>query len=146
MPLTVAEQQAETLATFSRVERIEAVAATLDDNAAAKLRDIVEEMIDSTPPVRITAAAKLLNLSKPTIHAWCERGVLKRADGSPVRTLDPHRLHAVLHIVRDLRVLADQPGNLLEQVWHRLQDRTLLETEELREGLASWRAGDVVEA
>lgn len=148
MNVNLAEQREHTLGTFDVVEELEAVAAELDESKADRLHDVVEQLLDQMPPVRVTVAASLLGLSKPTIAKWCERGVLRPAVDATtsVQTLEPHRLHEVLHVVNELRAAAQKPGNLVEQVWHRLQDQALLETDEVRAGLAAWKAGDLQDA
>lgn len=151
MNVSVAEQQRDAFNKFDVVERLERIAAAvgeLDKPHARELDQLAEDVVDSIRPVRIAIAASLLSLSTPTIRAWSERGLLTPAADSttPAQTLDPHRLHQVLHVVRALRELGEKPGNLADQVWHRLQDRALLDRDDLREGLDAWRSGDVVDA
>lgn len=146
MSVKVADQHEQVLGAFRRVERIEEIAARVPDAEAGGLHVVVDEMLDEMPPVRVAVAAELLELTKPTVTKWCERGVLRSVAGAKVRSLDPHRLHEVLHIVRELRAAADKPGNLIDEVWHRLQDRALLESDEVRRGLAAWKAGNLQEA
>jgi hypothetical protein len=148
---TVAAQKHDTLAMFAHVERLEEIAAGLDERdapAARKLYELADEVVSAVSPVRISIAADLLKVSRVTVQAWCRRGVLKAAEPSKVavRTLDPHRLHDVLHLVKELRELGEKPGGLAEQVWYRLEDRALADSEELQKGLEAWRSGDVVDA
>ncbi|MGX7825356.1 hypothetical protein ACTG9Q_09700 [Actinokineospora sp. 24-640] len=146
MNVKLAEQRERALDTFRRVERIEAVAATVPDAAADELYDVVDEMLEEMPPVRVGVAAEILGLTKPTVSKWRERGVLKPATDTPVQTLDPHRLRDVLRIVKELRAASEQPGNLVDEVWYRLQDQVLLESDDVRAGLAAWKSGNVQDA
>jgi DNA-binding transcriptional MerR regulator len=150
--ISTQRQRQETEAKFEVVEEIESIAATVratHPQEAERLDDLVTRVVDSVEPVKISVAAALLDLSRNTVVAWCKRGVLTSApsSGSLVRTLDPHRFHRVLHLVNELRQHnAAGRGELLEQVYQRLQDQRLIDSPELQEGIAAWRAGDVVDA
>lgn len=148
---TVAAEKHETLVMFAHVEKLEAIANRVDqsdETSAQELYDLAESVVGQVPPVRIAVAAELLDVTKVTIKSWCQRGILARAESSmtPVQTLDPHRLHEVWHIVRDLREIGSKPGNLAEQIWHRLEDRQVTESEAFLQGVREWQAGDVLDA
>lgn len=56
-------------------------------------------------------------------------------------------VHKVYSIVKRLRELGNAKRHtLLEQVWHRLQDKAELESGDVQAGLAAWRSGDVTKA
>jgi hypothetical protein len=50
-------------------------------------------------------------------------------------------VHAVSHLVSELRA-AGQDGDLLDQVWRRLEDAALLDRADLRESLDQMRRGE----
>ncbi|MDX3188619.1 hypothetical protein PV458_09470 [Streptomyces sp. MN03-5084-2B] len=146
----VAEQVTRTRVAFERVERLERIADALaarHDPSAAELRDVVDDLVDDVEPVRVAAAAEVLKVSKMTITSWLRRGIFKRAAAEAnVVVLDPHRLHAVLHILEELRRAGIKPGNFAEQLWHRLEDGELAESDFFLRGLEDYRAGRVQKA
>jgi hypothetical protein len=83
----------------------------------------------------------LLDLSDKTVRAWTDEGVLKATGHGPNLTLDPLRVHEVMHLVRDLRA-AGHDRNLLDAVWYRLSDQALLDREDLRESVEQMRRGE----
>lgn len=92
--------------------------------------------------MRPKIASSLLELSEKTVRAWARQGVLhETGEASRTLKLDPQRLHEVLHLVRDLRAVRHDRG-LLEAVWHRLSDASLLEREDLAESLAQVQRGE----
>jgi hypothetical protein len=57
--------------------------------------------------------------------------------------LDVPSVHAISHVLREIR--ADGVDrDLLEHVWHRLEDQALLDRADPREGIEQLRRGDVV--
>lgn len=113
----------------------------------AELYEAVLQLIKLMPPIPVAVAAELLDMSKPTVSRWASEGVLRTVDGDrPVMQLDPERLHEVRSLVRDLREQGAKPGQLMEQVWWRLEDNALMRRDDLQESLAELRRGDVVEA
>jgi hypothetical protein len=79
--------------------------------------------------VATVIAAKILALSEKTVRAWAAAGLLTAGQRSP-RLLAEIRADG---LERDL----------LEHVWHRLEDRALLDRADLRESIEELRAGDV---
>ena len=141
--MTVAAEQERIETVFEQVEEIEQIADTLapDDERRARLLRVAKRFLSGCAPVRPRIAAVLLQLSEPTIRAWARQGVLTSVPTrSPRLVLDPSRLHAVLHLVRDLQ-RSGQTNGLLEAVWYRLSDHALLEREDLAESLKEMRSG-----
>lgn len=139
--MTVAAERELINNLFDRVEAIEEVASTFDpdDKRREKLLWVVDRALADCPHIRPVIAADLLHLSQPTIRSWVDEGILTTAPAN--RTLlEPQRLHEVWHLVRDLRK-AGRTRGLLDVVWHRLQDRALLEREDLAESLEQMRRG-----
>src|SRR5262245_29280227 len=91
--------------------------------SSAQLLRIAAQRLSECPPIRVSTAALLLELSEPTIRTWTREGVLEAAREAPRLLLDPRRLHEALHAVRDLREQG-QTAELLEDVWHRLSNKT----------------------
>jgi hypothetical protein len=142
--MTVAVEHQLVRQLFDRVEEIEDIAGTLDheDERRERLLHVAQTAIDDCVPIRSRIAADLLKLSEPTVRSWVKEGVLTTAPGtSRVLTLDPHRLHQVMHLVRDLRHAGRTKG-LLDAVWHRLSDSALLEREDLTESIEQMNRGE----
>lgn len=139
--MTVMLEASEVLATLERVEKIETVAATLDDDRRATLCQVIEDTLAHTPPVRPRIAASILGLNEKTVRAWAAEGVLASTTKAPRLLLDAARLHQVLHLVRDLRAAGKKRG-LLDEVYRRLTDAALLDREDLAESLEQMRRGE----
>jgi DNA-binding transcriptional MerR regulator len=145
--MTVTTEQLLVRHLFDRVEEIEDIADTLDhdDDRRARLLRVASHAIADCGPIRSRIAAELLQLSEPTIRSWVREGLLAKAEGtSRVLTLDPSRLHEVMHLVDDLR-RAGRTKGLLDAVWHRLSDTALLERDDLTESIEQMRRGEGVE-
>lgn len=130
---------------FADVEKLESVADTLSGQSEAALREVATAMIRRIGPVRAAIVADMLQLSQPTVRKWVSAGLLVEAPGHAVMHVDPTRLHRVLHLVRDLRARGLRNKELAEQLWWSLEDRALLEREDLQKSLAQMRGGEVVE-
>jgi len=140
--VTIAVEERRLRSLFERVEVVEDVARTLaeDDERRAKLLAVSNAALADEGTIRPVIAARLLGLSEKTVRAWAASGVLTVARRSPRLLLDVHSVHAVSHIIRELRA-AGHNRDLLDQVWPRLTDAALLEREDLQESLAQMRRG-----
>lgn len=130
---------------FERVETIEEVADTLpeDDDRRTKLLAVSRETLAEEGTVRPVIAAKILGLSEKTVRAWAVAGLLSARQHAPRLLLDVPSVHAVSHVLREIR--ADGLGrDLLEHVWRRLEDQALLDRADLQESIEQMRRGDVV--
>ncbi len=87
------------------------------------------------------STARLLGLSEKTVRAWAAAGVLAVARRSPRMLLDVRSVHAVSHLVSELRA-AGQGRDLLDQVWRRLEGAALLDRDDLRDSMAQMRRGE----
>ncbi len=142
--MTVAAEETRVKSALEHVEAIEEIADSLgeEDARRAKLLRIASSLLADIGPLRPSVAARLLQLSEPTVRTWAREGVLTTAEQESKRPLlDPHRVHQVMHLVRDLRA-AGRERNLLEAVWYRLSDRALLDREDLQESLEQMRRGE----
>jgi hypothetical protein len=139
--MTIAVEERRLRSLFERVEAVEDVARTLaeDDERRATLLAVSDSALAGT--VRPVIAARLLGLSEKTVRAWAAAGVLAVARSSPRLLLDIRSVHAVSHLVSELRA-AGQDRDLLDQVWRRLTDAALLDRDDLRESLGQMRRGE----
>jgi hypothetical protein len=141
--MSVAAEQSRIQHLFEQVEGIEAVAKTLaePDERRTRLLHIAETLVVTAGAIRPVIAAAILELSERTVRTWTDEGVLKAAGHGPNLTLEPLRLHGVMHLVQDLRA-AGQDRNLLDAVWYRLSDQALLDREDLHESIEQVRRGE----
>jgi hypothetical protein len=141
--MTIAVEERRLRSLFERVEVIEDVARTLpaDDERRARLLAVSDSALAEEGTIRPVIAARLLGLSEKTVRAWAAAGVLAVARRSPRLLLDVRSVHAVSHLVSELRA-AGQDRDLLDQVWRRLEDAALLDREDLRESLDQMRRGE----
>ncbi len=141
MSIAVEERRIRSL--FDRVEAVEDVARTLPegDERRAKLLAVSNATLEDEGTIRPVIAARLLGLSEKTVRAWAAQGVLTVAQRVPRLLLDMQSVHAVSHIVRDLRD-AGKDRDLLDEVWRRLSDEALLERPGLKESIEQMRRGE----
>ncbi len=145
MIMSVATEEQRIRNLIERVETIEEVAGTLpeDDDRRARLLAVSRDALAEEGSVRPVIAAKILGLSEKTVRAWAAAGLLTAGQRSPRLLLDLPSVHAISHVLREIR--ADGlDRDLLEHVWHRLEDRALLDRADLRESIEQLRRGDVV--
>jgi hypothetical protein len=141
--MTIAVEEKRLRSLFERVEVVEDVARTLpeDDERRARLLAVSDSALEEEGTIRPVIAARLLGLSEKTVRAWAAAGVLTVTQRSPRLLLDVRSVHAVSHLVSELRA-AGQDRDLLDQVWRRLEDAALLDREDLRESLGQMRRGE----
>lgn len=141
--MTVMAETQQLLDLFEQVEEIEQVAGTLPehDGRRAKLNSVVAKALAKAPPVRPVVAGELLDLTEKTVRAWAQEGVLTVSRTEPRMLLDAGRLHQVLHLVGDLR-RAGKTRGLLDEVYRKLADRTLLDRSDLTESLEQMSNGE----
>jgi DNA-binding transcriptional MerR regulator len=141
--MTIAVEEKRVRSLFERVEVVEEVAMTLadDDERRAKLLAVSNAALADEGTIRPVIAARLLGLSEKTVRAWAAEGVLAVAQRSPRLLLDVQSVHAVSHIIRELRSLG-KDRDLLDEVWRRLADAALLERDDLRESIEQMRRGE----
>ena len=141
--MTIAVEEKRLRSLFERVEVVEDVARTLpeDDERRARLLAVSDSALAEEGTIRPVIAARLLGLSERTVRAWAAAGVLTVAQRSPRLLLDVRSVHAVSHLVSELRA-AGQDRDLLERVWHRLEDAALLDRADLRDSLDQMRRGE----
>jgi hypothetical protein len=141
--MSIAVEERRIRGLLERVEAVEEVAMTLADNdeRRAKLLAVSDAPLADEGTVRPVIAARLLGLSEKTVRTWAAEGVLDIAQQSPRLLLDVRSVHAVSHVVRDLRALG-QDRDLRDEVWRRLSDAALLEREDLQESLDQMRRGE----
>jgi hypothetical protein len=67
--------------------------------------------------------------------------VLTIAQRTPRLLLDVQSVHAISHIIRELRSLG-KDRDLFDEVWRRLADAALLERGDLQESIGQMRQGE----
>jgi DNA-binding transcriptional MerR regulator len=143
--VSVATEEQHMRSLFERVEAIEEVANTLPegDDRRAKLLAVSRDALAEEGSVRPVIAAKILGLSEKTVRAWAAAGLLSTRQRSPRLLLDVRSVHEIGHILRAVR--ADGlDRDLVEHVWHRLEDQALLNRADLQESIEQLRRGEVV--
>jgi len=145
VPVSVAAEEQRIRSLFERVEAIEEVAVTLpeDDDRRARLLAVSRDALAEEGSVRPVIAAKVLGLSEKTVRAWAAAGLLSTRQRSPRLLLDVPSVHEVSHILRAVRA-EGLDRDLLEHVWHRLEDQALLNRDDLQESIAQMRRGEVI--
>jgi excisionase family DNA binding protein len=140
--MTIALEEARLRSLLKRVETLEDVASTLDanDERRKRLLEVTRADLDDAEPVRPIIAAKLLGISEKTVRAWVEAGVLKAERDRPRLLLDLASVHTVSHLLNELRA-AGQDRDLLDAIWHRLIDDSVLDRDDLAESLDQMRQG-----
>jgi hypothetical protein len=143
--MSVATEERRIRSLFERVETIEEVAGTLPegDDRRARLLAVSRDALAEEGSVRPIIAAKILGLSEKTVRAWAAAGLLAARQQSPRLLLDVPSVHAISHVLRDIRS-DGLDRDLLEHVWHRLEDQALLDRTDLAESIDQLRRGDVV--
>ncbi len=141
--MTIAVEEKRLRGLFERVEVVEDVARTLPehDERRARLLAVSDSALAEEGTIRPVLAARLLGLSEKTVRAWAAAGALTVAQRSPRLLLDVRSVHAVSHLISELRA-AGQDRDLLDQVWRRLEDAALLDREDLRDSLDQMRRGE----
>lgn len=141
--MTIAVEEKRVRNLFKWVDTVEDVASTFaeDDERRARLLGVSTAVLADEGSVRPVIAARLLGLSEKTVRTWAKQGVLTIARRSPRLLLDLQRVHAISHVIRELRA-AGKDRDLLDEVWHRLSDVALLERDDLKESLDQMRRGE----
>jgi hypothetical protein len=139
----VSVEAARTQELLARIETLEEIADSLDaaDPNRAKLLDVITQELGQVPPLRPVVAASVLELTEKTVRAWAAEGVLTISQHHPRLLLDADRVHEVWHLVRDLKQ-AGMTRGLLDEVYRRLVDQSLLDREDLQESLDQMRRGE----
>jgi hypothetical protein len=143
--MSVATEEQRIRSLFGHVETIEEVASTLPEHDArrARLLAVSREALAEEGTVRPVIAAKILGLSEKTVRAWAAAGLLSATQRSPRLLLDVPSVHAISHVLREIR--ADGlDRDLLEHVWRRLEDQALLDRADLQESIEQMHQGEVV--
>lgn len=109
--------------------------------AAGSLRRVRERLVGAA--VRVSTAAKLLELSVPTVNQWADEGILEAVGKSP-RRVTLRSVARIKPIVAELKELGHQQ-NLRDALIARLEDRATLEDKRFLRSLEEMRRGELVE-
>lgn len=139
----VATEEQQVREVLDRVEELEDIAQTMpeQDDRRTRLLCVARDTLREVGPVRPVVAARLLDLTEKTVRAWSDEGVLVKVADSPRLLLDAEQVHRVWHLVRELRAAGKTRG-LLDEVYRRLSDATLLAREDLQQSLEQMRRGE----
>ncbi len=139
--MTVTLEREYALKAVARVEEVEAIAdRNPNPDDARALHILVEDLIRELPPMRPLIAADLLRLSEKTVRAWVSQGVLTPVQEEPRLTLEPS---SVIHVARLLKQLRanGRNRNLLNEVYYRLADEQLANSDDFKTSLQQARQG-----
>ena len=139
---------------YDHAEQVVADVALLHDMAAGKMdeqrvreaaRVLLEHRRHELPSVSVAVAARLLEVSRTTVEAWRQAGVLTPASTQRRRhevTIDSLiRVHALLVELRQL----GKDRELRDYVWWSAQDTADYADGQLAEALRQLRAGELGE-
>jgi hypothetical protein len=139
---------------YDRAEQIVADVAVLHDMAAGRLDEqrvreaaqvLLEHRRHELPSVSVAVAARLLVVSRTTVEAWRQAGVLTPAPAQRRRhevTIDS--LVRVQALLAELRRLG-KDRELRDYVWWSVQDTADYADGQLAEALRQLRAGELAE-
>jgi hypothetical protein len=139
---------------YDRAEQVVADVAVLHDMAAGRLDEqrvkeaaqiLLEHRRRELPSVSVAVAARLLDVSRTTIEAWRQTGVLTSAKAQRRRhevTIDS--LVRVQALLAELRRLG-KDRELRDYVWWSAQDSVDYAEGQLAEALRQLRAGELGE-
>ena len=134
--ITLALEEAESLA---------AAREHLAHGRTAQASDAVDRAflltLQRVPAVPVSLAARLLQISEPTVRKWIALGVLEAVRPKPV-AIDPGSLFKVLGMVRKLREQGEDPS-IRESLLARIEDDLLLQTPALQQSLCEMREGKI---
>lgn len=108
---------------------------------ARRVRRVRERIVGVA--VRISTAAKLLDVSVPTVNQWADEGLLEDAGERP-RRVTLRSVARLAPIVRELRQLG-RDQNLRDAVLGQLEDRGTLEDKRFLRSLEEMRRGELVD-
>lgn len=141
--MSVAAEEQRIRSLFERVETVEEVARSLpeDDERRTRLLEVSRGALADEGTVRPVIAAKILGLSEKTVRTWAAAGLLTTRQQTPRLLLDVPSVHLVSHVLRELRA-EGVSRDLLDHVWHRLEDQALLDREDLQESIQQMLRGE----
>jgi hypothetical protein len=140
--VTIAVEENRVRKLFELVEEVEEVANSLPeaDERRRRLLSVSNAALAEEATIRPVIAARLLGLSEKTIRAWADQGVLVVSRRAPRLLLDVMSVHEVSHLIVELRTTG-RDRDLLDKVWHRLNDDALSDRGDFRESLSQMRRG-----
>jgi hypothetical protein len=139
--MTRREAQEITMALVAIQDARRAVGADAKSDALAALEDATARLdsVPHTPGVSVARAARLLEVSQPTVRAWLARNVLVAVKGSRPEEVEIDGLRRVRDALAELRARG-QDRDWVEQLASYLQSAQA-RPDSLEEGLAQLRRG-----
>jgi len=108
---------------------------------AERVRRVRERIVGTA--VRLSTAAKLIDVSVPTVTQWADEGILEDAGRSP-RRVTLRSVARVVPVVKELRELG-RDQNLRAALLARLEDRGTLDDKRFLRSVAEMRRGELVD-
>ena len=140
--MSAVSEQERTLDLMRRIEELEEVAESLPptDPRRSKIDFVLAAEISDIAPMRVRVTAHLLEISEPTVRSWVQAGILLKFSDTPRLLLDPSSVLAVRKLVSELRQ-AGRNRDLLDELYFRLVDQSVIDSDELQESLEQMRRG-----
>lgn len=111
-----------------------------DTEAAAKaLAEARRRRVRSAPAIPVSVAARLLDVSEPTIRSWLDTGVLEDAGTKP-RGVHVESIVRIHRLLGELRARG-QDRNVRRALLARLDDELTLGDQRLQASIAGMRSG-----
>ncbi len=138
---------------YDRAEQVVADVALLHDMAAGRLdeqrvreaaRVLLEHRRHELPSVSVAVAARLLEVSRTTVEAWRQAGVLTTAPAQRRHEVTIDSLVRVQALLGELRQLG-KDRELRDYAWWSAQDTADYADGQLAEALRQLRAGELGE-
>jgi len=109
------------------------------DQAVTSLAEARRRRLRTAPAIPVAVAAKLLEVSEPTIRSWLDTGVLEDAGTKPrgVKVESVVRIHRLLGELRE----RGHDGNVRSALLARLDDELTMNDERLRDSIDGMRRG-----
>jgi hypothetical protein len=138
---------------YDRAEQVVADVALLHDMAAGRLdeqrvkeaaRVLLEHRRHELPSVSVAVAARMLEVSRTTVEAWRQAGVLAAAPAQRRHEVTIDSLVRLQALLGELRQLG-KDRDLRDYVWWTAQDTADYADGQLTEALRQLRAGELTE-
>jgi len=138
---------------FEAAERVARDVEDLDDLEASVRRDrraratvgrLRRRRLAEAPSLRLSVAARMLEVSVPTVRAWVARGVLESVPGTSPRRVTLASVLDTRRVVRELRALG-RDRDLLAELLARAEDERVLSDRRLRRSLDEMRRGELID-
>lgn len=105
----------------------------------------LERRLGAETPVEVSQAAKILEVSPPTVRAWAKRGVLQRVPGRSPMAITFDSVRRTRRLLGELRAHGTD-REFVQRLLDTALDQRELSRPEATRGLEQWRAGQATAA